>query len=128
MSDDETLHDLALRTRQLEEHLLRSPEYLSQVRGKVKWLVAVLVVAILLFFFEIIDFEKMHHMTLGLLGTVAGTDALAIADCGLLLRTRRSLHRLNERWLDPKAKKTLDSLRQQHAEVQTRAASANRAG
>jgi hypothetical protein len=121
MSDDEALKDLAVRTRQLEAHLLRSPEYLSRISRKVKWLVLGLLVAVILFFFELIDFEKTHVMSLGLLGTIAGTDAFAMADCALLIRTKRCLRRLNERWLHPDAKKTLESLRQQRVEMQTRA-------
>jgi hypothetical protein len=120
MSDDEALNDLAVRTRQLEAHLLRSPEYLLRISRKVKWLVLGLLMAVILFFFEIIDFEKTHVMSLGLLGMIGGTDAFAIADCAVLIRTKQCLRRLNERWIHPDAKTTLESLRQQQADMRSR--------
>ena len=110
---DKTLDDLAVRTRQLETHLLRSPEYLSKAGRDLKRQVVVLylAIALLLLFEGVFVLREARHMPAWLLALIVFTSALAIANCVLLIRTKRYLHRLNDGWLDPHARQTLEALR-----------------
>jgi hypothetical protein len=125
MSDDEALHDLAVRARQLEAHLLRSPEYLLKVRRKAAWLALVFGAAILLFFGEEIFYlrEPKPNSTF-VLGSIDFTLVIILTSGVLLIRTRGFRHRLNESWLNPEAKKTLDALRRERTERNSPASSA----
>lgn len=122
MSDDEALRDLKTRAQQLETHLLRSPEYLFQADQGLKRQVAMLYLAIaLLFVFEgFFVFVEARKMPGWLLGLILFTSLLAIVNCALLIRTKRCLHRLNESWLTADAKKALEALRREHADMQSR--------
>ena len=116
---DETLDDLNVRTRQLETHLLRSPEYLSKADRDLKrqLVVLYLAIALLLLFEGVFVLREARHMPDGLLALIIFTSALAIANCCLLIHTKRCLHRLNEGWLDPHARRTLEGLRRELAEL-----------
>ena len=117
---DRALADLALRTRQLEKHLLRSPEYLSKASRDLKRQVAMLylAIALLLVFQGFFVLREARHMPDGLLALIVFTSALAIVNCVLLIRTKRCLHRLNDGWLDPDARRTLEGLRRELGELQ----------
>ena len=125
---DETLNDLAVRRRQLETHLLHSPEYLSKAGQDLKRQVTVLylAIALLLFFEGVFVLREARHMPAGLLALIVFTSALAIVNCVLLIRTKRHLHRLNEGWLDPDARRTLEALRRELDERLGRAPTADR--
>ena len=126
MSDeDEALHDLTIRTRQLERHLLRSPEYLFKADQGLKRQVAMLylAIALLLVFEGFFVLLEARHMPPVLLALIIFTSLLAIVNCVLLIRTKQCLHRLNEGWLTPEAKKTLVALRREHDDLQSRASS-----
>jgi hypothetical protein len=119
--DDEALKDLAVRMRQLEAHLLRSPEYLARASRKVKWLLILLGVAVVLFFFEgIFCLREARPASPVVLGSIDVTSFVAIVSCVLILRARRCFRHLNEKWLHSEARKTLETLRQQRAEIQSR--------
>jgi MFS superfamily sulfate permease-like transporter len=122
---DEALNDLAVRTRQLEAHLLRSPEYLFKADQDLKRQVVILYLAIaLLFLFQgFFVIREAHRMPDWLLALIIFTSVLAILNCALLIRTKRYLHRLNEGWLNPEAQKTLEALRREHEEMRSRASS-----
>jgi Flp pilus assembly protein TadB len=120
--DDEALRDLTVRTRQLEAHLLGSPEYLARGQRGLRRQVGMLYLAIaLLFVFEgFFVLLEGHHMPAWLLALIIFTSLLAIVNCVLLIHTRRCLHDLNERWLTSDVKKRLETLRREHAEMQSR--------
>jgi hypothetical protein len=123
---DEALNDLAVRTRQLEAHLLRSPEYLFKADQDLKRQVVILylAIALLLLFEGFFVIREAHSMPGWLLALIIFTSVLAIVNCALLIRTKRCLHRLNEGWLNPEAQKTLEALRREHADMQSRASPA----
>jgi hypothetical protein len=114
MFDDEALNDLAVRTRQLEAHLVRSPEYVSRVGRKIKWLAVVLGLAVVLFIGEEIAYldEPKPGSTL-VLGSIDATLLVIVISAVLLARARGCRHRLNENWLNPDARKTLETLREE---------------
>jgi hypothetical protein len=122
MSDDEALRDLATRRRQLETHILRSPEYLFKADQDLKRQVSMLYLAIaLLFLFQgIFALSEAHHMPFSVMALIIVTSVLAIANCLLLIRTKTYLRRLNEAWLKPEEKHAITKLRNQHAEIQLR--------
>lgn len=125
---DKTLDDLNVRTRQLETHLLRSPEYLSKADRDLKRQVVVLylAIALLLLFQGMFVLREARHMPGGLLALIVFTSLLAIANCFLLIHTKRCLHRLNEGWLDPNAKRVLESLRRELGELKKQRAEEGR--
>jgi hypothetical protein len=122
--DDKALRDLIVRTQQLETHLLRSPEYLFKADQDLKRQVTMLYLAIaLLFLFQgFFVLLEARHMPGWLLALILFTSVLAIINCVLLIRTKQCLHRLNAGWLTPEAKKALETLRCEQAELQSRAA------
>jgi hypothetical protein len=125
MSNVDPLDDLTVRQRQLEKHLLRSPEYLFKADQDLKRQVAILYLAIaLLFLFQgFFVLREARTMPGGLLALIVFTSALAIVNCVLLIRTKRFLHRLNEGWLDPDAKRTVDALKQELARLRAQTSS-----
>jgi hypothetical protein len=125
MSNVDPLDDLAVRQRQLEKHLLRSPEYLYKADQDLKRQVAMLylAVALLLLFQGIFVLREARTMPGGLLALIIFTSTLAIVNCLLLIRTKRYLHRLNEGWLEPDAKRTLHALKLELARLQAESAS-----
>jgi hypothetical protein len=120
---DETLEDVAIRQRQLESHLLRSPEYLRRADQELKRQVSELYLAIAL----LLVFQGLFvGRSFGLLPTSAAiltslTALLAIINCLLLIRTKSFLHQLNEAWLKPEEKLAIDALRNQREELVARA-------
>jgi hypothetical protein len=120
MSTVDPLDDLTIRQRQLEKHLLRSPEYLRRADQDLKRQVAILylAIALLLVFQGIFVLREAGRMPDGLLSLIVFTAILAIVNCLLLIRTKRCLHRLNEGWLDPHAKRTLEALKLERARLQ----------
>lgn len=123
--DDKALRDLIVRTQQLETHLLRSPEYLFKADQGLKRQITMLYLAIaLLFLFEgFFVLLEARHMPGWLLGLILFTALLAIVNCVLLIRTKQCLHRLNAGWLPPEAKKALETLQREHAELRSRVSS-----
>jgi len=126
MSDDEALHDLAVRARQLEAHLLRSPEYLLKVGRQAKWLGgALFVILVLLVAEEFFYLRESKSASSFVLGSIDVTLFAAFTTGVLLIRTHRCRRHLNERWLNPEAKKTLDALRRERMERDSPASSAH---
>jgi len=128
MSNVDPLDDLTVRQRQLEKHLLRSPEYLFKADQDLKRQVAILYLAIaLLFLFQgFFVLREARTMPGGLLALIVFTSALAIVNCVLLIRTKRFLHRLNEGWLEPDAKRTVDALKQELARLRAQTSSSTK--
>lgn len=124
MADDETLQDLATRTRQLEAHLLRSPEYLFKADQGLKRQVTMLylAIALLLIFQFLFAVSEAHHMPLSVMALIVVTSILAIINCLLLIQTKKHLRRLNEAWLKPEERQAIAQLRSQHAEIRQRSA------
>jgi hypothetical protein len=120
MSTVDPLDDLTIRQRQLETHLLRSPEYLHKADQDLKRQVAILylAIALLLLFQGIFVLREAGMMPGSLLALIVLTATLAIVNCVLLIRTKRYLHRLNEGWLDPHARHTLENLKRERARLQ----------
>jgi hypothetical protein len=124
--DDEALKDLAVRLRQLEAHLLCSPEYLARAGRKVAWLAALLGVAVVLFLFEgIFCLRGTRPEPPVVLGSIDVTTCVVIASCVLIIRAKRCFRHLNETWLSSEAKKTLETLRREQAELKSRTSPPN---
>jgi hypothetical protein len=119
---DETLEDVTIRQRQLESHLLRSPEYLRRADQELKRQVSelYLAIALLLLFQGIFTWRSIGLVPAGTAILTILTAALAIINCLLLIRTKSFLHRLNETWLKPEEKTAIDILRHQRDEILTR--------
>jgi hypothetical protein len=122
MADDETLQDLLTRTKQLEAHILSSPEYLLRADQGLKRHVVMLylAIALLLIFQFIFAVREAHHMPISVMALIIVTSILAIINCLLLIRTKNHLRRLNEAWLKPEEKLAISKLRDQHAEIRLR--------
>jgi len=117
MSDDEALNDLAVRTRQLEAHLVRSPEYLSKVGRTTKMFAAVLVAALVIFFGEELLYVREPKADASMvLGSIDLTLLVIVTSGVLLVRTWRCRSRLNKSWLNPDARKTLEALQRESTE------------
>jgi len=117
MSDDEALNDLAVRTRQLEAHLVRSPEYLLKVGRTAKMFAAVLVAALVIFFGEeFLYVSEPKPSSSMVLGSIDLTLLVILTSGVLLVRTRRCRHKLNKNWLNPEARKTLEALQRERTE------------
>jgi hypothetical protein len=130
MADDETLEDLMTRTRQLENHLLRSPEYIFKADQDLKRQVSMLylAIALLLVFQFLFAISQAHNMPISVMALIIVTSILAIINCLLLIRTKNCLRRLNESWLKPEEKHAIAKLRNQHAEIRLRSGSASTSG
>jgi len=122
MSAEETLHDVSIRVQQLEEYILRSPEYLRRADQEIKRQVATLylAIALLLVFQGLFTLRAAGHLPLSCVILTSVTSILAIVNCLLLIRTKASLRRLNDAWLGPQEKIALTSLRFQRDELLTR--------
>jgi len=122
MSAEETLHDVSIRVQQLENFILRSPEYLQRADQELKRQVAMLylAIALLLVFQGLFTFREAGQIPTGGMILMSVTSFLAIVNCLLLIHTKTWLHRLNEAWLGPQEKNALTSLRFQAKELQTR--------
>ncbi len=114
--------DVTIRERQLEAHLLRSPEYLRRADQELKRQVSMLYLAIaLLFLFQGLFTWRSAEggLALGAIALTTVTSLLAIINCLLLIRTKACLRRLNEAWLRPEEKSAVDELRHQRSTLST---------
>jgi hypothetical protein len=111
------LDDVAIRARQLETLLLRSPEYLRRADQELKRQVTLLylAIALLLLFQGLFTWRSAGQIPLGLLLLTLVTSILAIVNCLLLIRTKNCLRRLNEGWLRPEERSALEMLRQRRS-------------
>lgn len=107
------LDDAAIRARQLETHLLRSPEYLQKADQELKRQVSLLylAVALLLLFQGLFAWRTAGQIPLGLLLLTGVTSILAVVNCVLLIRTKNCLRKLNAAWLKPEERLALEALR-----------------
>jgi hypothetical protein len=122
MTFDESLHDVTIRERQLEAHILSSSEYLYRADQELKRQVSMLYLAIaLLFVFQgLFAYGTSGHIPMSETLLTTGTSFLAIANCLLLIRTKMWKNRLNEKWLNPHEKTAIDALRGQRNEIITK--------
>lgn len=122
MSVHESLHDMAIRERQLEAHILRSAEYLKCADQNLKRQVSMLylAIALLLLFQVLFSFRAVNEIPHSAIVLVSVTSVLAIVNCLLLIRTKTWLQRLNEAWLDPRQKIALEALKNQRQEILSR--------
>ncbi len=119
MSTHETLEDVTIRERQLEAHLLRSPEYLRHADQELKRQVSMLylAIALLLVFQGLFAWRTVGQIPVIVSLLTAVTSLLAIANCFLLIRTKSCLRRLNEAWLQPEERNAVRALRNQRHEI-----------
>ena len=105
--------DAAIRARQLETHLLRSPEYLHRADQELKRQVSLLylAVALLLVFQGLFSWRAAGQIPFGLLLLTGVTSILAVVNCLLLIRTKNWLRKLNAAWLKPEERSALEALR-----------------
>ena len=122
MSAEETLHDVTIRVQQLEDYILRSPEYLKRADQELKRQVTMLylAIALLIVFQGLFTFRATGSLPASGMILMSVTSILAIVNCLLLIKTKTWLHRLNESWLGPQEKVALTSLRSQRRELLTR--------
>jgi hypothetical protein len=122
MSAEETLHDVSIREQQLEDYILRSPEYLRKADQELKRQVTMLylAIALLIFFQGLFSMQATQNLSFSCVVLMSVTSMLAIVNCLLLIQTKTWLHRLNEKWLSPQEKVALASLRGQRTELMTR--------
>jgi hypothetical protein len=122
MSAEESLHDVSIRVQQLEEYLLRSPEYLNRADQELKRQVTMLylAIALLIVFQGLFTLRAAGHLPLSGMILMSITSLLAIVNCILLIKTKTCLRRLNDAWLGPQEKIALISLRSQRKELLTR--------
>jgi hypothetical protein len=118
----ESLEDVTIRERQLEAHLLRSPEYLRQADQELKRQVSMLylAIALLLVFQGLFSWRTVGQIPLAALILTSLTSLLAIGNCLLLIRTKSCLRRLNEAWLKPEERSAMHALRDQRQQILTR--------
>jgi hypothetical protein len=109
----ELADDATIRARQLEMHLLRSPEYLRRADQELKRQVTLLylAVALLLVFQGLFAWRTAGQIPLALLLLTGFTSLLAVANCLLLIRTKNCLRNLNAAWLKPEERAALEALR-----------------
>jgi hypothetical protein len=122
MSAEETLHDVEIREQQLEEFILRSPEYLKRADQELKRQVTMLylAIALLIVFQGLFTFREAGTLPFSGMLLISVTSILAIVNCLLLIKTKTWMHRLNEAWLNPQEKIAITSLRVQRKEIMTR--------
>jgi hypothetical protein len=119
---EESLQDVTIRERQLEAHILCSPEYLRCADQQLKRQVTMLylAIALLLVIQGLFTFHAIQHMPVICAALISVTSFLAIINCLLLIRTKTCLYRLNEAWLAPHEKEALDALKIRRHEIITR--------
>ena len=119
MSAEETLHDVSIREQQLEDYILRSPEYLKKADQELKRQVTMLylAIALLIFFQGLFTLNTTKNLSFSCELLMSVTSVLAIVNCLLLIRTKTCLHRLNEQWLGPQERVALTSLRSQRQDL-----------
>jgi len=119
MTFEESLHDVTIREQQLETHILRSAEYLKRADQALKRQVSMLylAIALLLVIQGLFTFHAVGRTPLAGVALISVTSLLAIINCGILIRTKTWLHRLNEAWLAPQEKEAFDALKIQRNEL-----------
>jgi hypothetical protein len=122
MSAEETLHDVSIREQQLEDYILRSPEYLKKADQELKRQVTMLylAIALLIVFQGLFTLRETGSIPFSGVLLMSVTSILAIVNCLLLIKTKTWLNRLNENWLSPQEKVALTALRGQRTELMTR--------
>ena len=124
MSAEETLHDVEIREQQLQNFILKSPEYRKRADRELKRQVTMLylAIALLLTFQGFFTLKVLGVLPISEMMLVSVTSVLAIVNCLLLIHTKTWLHRLNEAWLGPQEKVAITTLRSQRKEIMTRLA------
>jgi hypothetical protein len=119
MTFEESLQDLTIRQRQLEQHILCSHEYLWRADQELKRQVSMLYLAIslLLVIQGLFTFHAIGNMPLAGVTLITVTSLLAIINCLLLIRTKTCLYRLNEAWLGPQEKEALHAIEVRRHEI-----------
>jgi len=119
MNSDPTPQDVAIRMRQLESHLLRSPAYQQQADRHFKRHVVTLylAVALLLLFQGLFAVGLRENLPLLVVSLTTVTALLGIANCVLMIHARRWLQQVNEQWLQPEERRALIDLRRQGHDV-----------
>ena len=122
MSIEESLHDVTIREKQLEAHILRSAEYRWRADQDLKRLVSMLYLAIslLIVIQALYAVRSMERMPLNGSILLSVTSFLGVLNCLLLIKTKAWFHRLNEAWLAPQEKLALEALKSQRHEILTR--------
>ena len=110
---------MAIRERQLEAHLLQSPEYLRRCDQTIKRQVTMLYLAIALLIFVqgIFTLKTAGQIPPIAVVLTTVTSLLAIVNCLLLIRTKSCLRHLNDSWLKPEEKSAVNALRHQRTEL-----------
>jgi len=123
MTFEESLHDLSVRERQLEQHILRSTEYLHRADQSLKRQVSILylAIALLLVIQGLFTFNAIGRTQIDSVWLTSVTSFLAIMNCLLLIRTKTWLHRLNQAWLAPQEREAFEALKIQRHEILARA-------
>jgi hypothetical protein len=119
MAAKEYLEDVKIRQRQLEAHLLHSPEYVERVNNTLKRQVTTLYLAIaLMFLFQgLFILRGSGELPFSAMVLTAITSFLAIINCLMLIRTKSCLRRLNDAWLRPEEKSAVEELRHQRTAI-----------
>ena len=122
MTFEESLHDVTIRERQLEAHILCSKEYLKRVDQELKRQVSMLylAIALLIVFQGLFTIRSAGWIAVNDVVLTSITSLLAIITCLLLIRTKAWLRRINECWLKPEEKIALEALKTQRDEILTR--------
>ncbi len=122
MSIEESLHDVTIRERQLETHILRSAEYRKRADRDLKRLVSMLYLAIALLFViqGLFTYQDIAQSPLKGIFLISVTSLLGVLNCLLLIKTKVWQHQLNEAWLAPQEKSALEALKSQRHEILTR--------
>ena len=117
--NEESLVDVTIRQQQLEEYLLRSPEYLRRADCELKRQVSMLylAIAIILVSQSLFTWTSAGHLPFGAMVLTLITSFLAIINCFLLIRTKACLRRLNDEWLDPEEQQAIQALRLKRHEI-----------
>jgi hypothetical protein len=121
MASKEYLEDVTIRERQLEAHLLHSPEYLRRADQELKRQVSMLylAIALLLVFQGLFAWKTAGEIPLSAVALTTITSLLAIINCLLLIRTKACLRRLNDSWLRPEERSAVCELRNQRSAILT---------
>jgi hypothetical protein len=119
MSIEESLHDVTIREKQLEAHILRSAEYRWRADQDLKRLVSMLYLAIALLFViqGLFTYQAIAQWPLNGIILITVTSFLGVMNCFLLIKTKAWQHRLNEAWLAPQEKSALEALKSQRQEI-----------
>ncbi len=119
MPEADPIADLAVRERQLRAHLLGSSEYQRRVQLQIGLWIVVLAGSLILTLGEgILDASESGPAPALVMGSIGVTSLVFILSVVLLFRSRGCRHQLNERLLDPEAKKVLQALRRERARAQ----------